>query len=405
MPHIPLYASPKFQGKSDGGLYGDTIETIDWSVGQIVETLKPEGLGKNTLIVYTSDNGPWNLKNSEAHRVKGDTNRRVGGSAHPLRGFKFSRWEGGMREPTVMWWPGHVAANTVCDEVASSIDLLPTLAHLSGAKLPPAKIDGANIDPLLTKTPNAKSPHPAYFYRTEAVRWQNWKLKGKQLFNLADDVGEQKDVAREHPEIVNRLAALLADHKQELSQNARPPGQFTRPAQKLEGLNGWRVTGAGKWVVKNNVLKQTNSRGESAVFSPIVRSGKYSMTVEAKTTDGTEAFRLIVRATNDRDYVRWSCGAFSNTIHSLMTIKRGRPLNRSKPFKAQIEKDRWYQLRIDVDGDRVQCFIDGVAIHDETFKTRGKTGSVGLGTINSVAEFRNLRVTAADQVEIDILKK
>lgn len=230
MPHIPLYASPEFEGKSDAGLYGDCIEEIDWSVGRIIRTLKQEGLDRDTLIVYTSDNGPWHLKGNSTDKVKGNKNRRVGGSALPLRGYKFQKWEGGMREPAVMWWPGRIPADTVCSEIAGTIDLLPTIAALSGAKLPEKRIDGRSIVPLLEKRQDAGSPHKAYFYRTTGVRVDNWKLvrprraKGIHLYDLGKDVSESNNVAQDHPEVVKRLTDLLNEHRAELQRNKRPCG-------------------------------------------------------------------------------------------------------------------------------------------------------------------------------------
>jgi arylsulfatase A len=228
MPHIPLYATPEFAGKSEAGLYGDTIQEMDWSVGQIMAKLKELKLDKNTLVIYTSDNGPWKLRANATAKVKGNTNRNVGGSALPLRGYKFQQYEGGMREPTVMWWPGHIPAGSVCSEVAGTIDILPTLAAITGAKLPKKKIDGHNILPLLEGKKDAKSPHEAYFYQSKAVRMGEWKLINRQLFNLVKDIGEKKNVAAKHPEIVKKLSSTLEQFKKEMRAEGRPPGRVTK---------------------------------------------------------------------------------------------------------------------------------------------------------------------------------
>ena len=225
MPHIPLYASPEFEGKSDAGLYGDCIEEIDWSVGQIIKTLKAEGIDKNTFIVYTADNGPWDLPGNDTAKVKGNRNRRIGGSALPLRGYKFQRWEGGMREPTVMCWPGRIPAGKVCGELAGTIDILPTMAALSGAKLPEKKIDGKDITPLIEARPGAKTPHEAYFYRTKGVRSGNWKFIEKKLFDLSTDISESKNLAAENREVVERLKKLLEAHQAEMEKEKRPRGR------------------------------------------------------------------------------------------------------------------------------------------------------------------------------------
>ena len=224
MPHVPLYSSPDFEGRSEAGLYGDCIEEVDWSVGEILKTLKQQGIDKNTFIVYTSDNGPWNFKANQSAKVKGNMNRRIGGSALPLRGYKFKQWEGGMREPTVMWWPGRIPPATECSEIAGTIDILPTFAALSSAALPSMKIDGRSITALIEGRKDAKSPHEAYFYRTEAVRCGKWKLKGNQLYNLKDDLSESTDVASAHPEVTARLKKILNEHQAELEKNKRPFG-------------------------------------------------------------------------------------------------------------------------------------------------------------------------------------
>jgi arylsulfatase A-like enzyme len=232
MPHVPLFASPQFDGTSEIGLYGDCIEEIDWNVGRIMESLKEQGVDENTLVVYTSDNGPWHFEENATDKVKGNKNRRTGGSAYPLRGYKFQRWEGGMRVPAVMRWPGRIPAGTVCSELVATIDLLPTIAELSpGSVLPKKKIDGKSIAPLLEGQEGAKTPHDAYFYGTAGVRSGNWKLKRNkdtkqfELYDLSADISEDKDETQNQPDIADRLMKLLDDHKQELITNMRPPGQ------------------------------------------------------------------------------------------------------------------------------------------------------------------------------------
>ena len=235
MPHYPLHVSKRFKGKSKGGLFGDVIECIDWGVGQILQTLKTLGLDEKTLVVYTSDNGP------------------AAGSAGPLRGKKGSTWEGGMREPCIMRWPGKIPAGALCGELATIMDILPTVAKLAGTSAPSDRvIDGKDIWPLMAGTPGAKTPHEAFFYHTSrgqlaAVRSGQWKLhltpprprrrpkKGEprpkpqplkpQLYDLAADVGEKNDVAAKHPDVVTRLTALLKRFDAELKANVRPPGQ------------------------------------------------------------------------------------------------------------------------------------------------------------------------------------
>lgn len=225
MPHVPLGASGAFRGRSRRGLYGDVIEELDWSAGQILNTLKELNLDDNTLIVFTSDNGPW----IEGHL--GD----YGGSAAPLRGWKMSAWEGGPRVPCIMRWPGRIPSGRVCHEMVTTMDLLPTFAALAGAKLPEDRvIDGKDISRLMAGDPVAKSPHEAfYFYnylRLNAVRSGKWKLvpprpakppgtgwsgrmidavEKTQLYDLEADIEERQDVADQHPDIVDRLIKLI----------------------------------------------------------------------------------------------------------------------------------------------------------------------------------------------------
>jgi len=212
MPHVPLFVSETFKDKSAGGLYGDVIEEIDWSTGEILKTLKGLGLDSKTLVVYTSDNGPWLSK--KAH----------GGCALPLRDGKFSTYEGGFREPCIMRWPGTIPAAAVCSETALTMDLLPTFAKLAGADLPAGyALNGKDISALMTR-PGAKTPHDAFFYyrgtTLEAVRSGQWKAilyakgadgrpgKPHELYDLKADIGETTDVASANPDVVARLAAL-----------------------------------------------------------------------------------------------------------------------------------------------------------------------------------------------------
>jgi arylsulfatase A-like enzyme len=217
MPHIPLFASEEFSGKSERGLYGDVIEEIDANVGKILDHLRKTDLDKKTFVVYTSDNGPWKLDNGR------------GGSALPLRGYKFQTYEGGMREPAIAWMPGTIKAGQVCSELTSTIDLLPTIAHITGATLPENKIDGKNAWPLYLGDNDAKTPHDAYFYchgdHAQAVRAGEWKLredKGTvELFNLSEDISETTNLASKYPEKVASLQAIRNAFNQEISENKR----------------------------------------------------------------------------------------------------------------------------------------------------------------------------------------
>ena len=169
MVHVPLHVSDKFRGKTPRGLFGDVVEELDWSVGQILAALKEDGLDERTLVMFCSDNGPWLCFGDHA------------GSAYPLREGKGTSWDGGVREPTLMRWPGHIPAGRVCDAPLMTIDMLPTIARLIGAKLPPNKIDGLDISEVITGKTD-QSPHDVlYFYYhkddLEALRSGKWKLE------------------------------------------------------------------------------------------------------------------------------------------------------------------------------------------------------------------------------------
>lgn len=221
MPHVPLYASDKFAGKSPRGLYGDVVETIDWSTGEILRTLRELGLAENTLVFFTSDNGPW--------RTQGPR----GGSAGLLRGGKGSTWEGGMRVPGIAWCPGKIQPG-VTTALATTLDLFPTLLSLAGVELPRDRpLDGYDLRSVLL----AGKPSPRetfYYYRdaeATAVRRGPWKLHVKTqagygqpkpdlhdpplLFHLEQDPGEEYNVAGSNPEIVAELKALLEKHAAE----------------------------------------------------------------------------------------------------------------------------------------------------------------------------------------------
>ena len=238
MPHVPLHVSDQFRGKSAQGLYGDVIMEIDWSVGRIMAALAAHGLDEHTLVIFTTDNGPWLSYGNHA------------GSAGGFREGKGTTFEGGVRVPFFARWPGRIPAGKVSREPAMTIDLLPTLARLIGAELPKHKIDGRDIWPILAGMPGARSPHEAlYFYwgrELQAVRSGTWKLHfpheyrsltgkpgadgkpngytlqkiGLALFDLETDPGETRNVADRHPDVVARLQKLADQIRDDLGDTA-----------------------------------------------------------------------------------------------------------------------------------------------------------------------------------------
>jgi arylsulfatase len=213
MPHLPFDASPRFKGKSARGLYGDAVEELDDSTSRILEKLRALGLAGNTLVLFTSDNGP---------------ERNTPGTASPLRGTKHTVYEGGLRVPFIAWWPGRVPAGRVCDEFVTTLDLMPTLSVLAGASLPAAgQLDGFDVSPLLLGLPGARSPRTTLYSlygnranRRESMREGPWKLHvaaNPELYHLGTDPAETTNVAAAHPDLVERLTGL-----------ARQTGEVTR---------------------------------------------------------------------------------------------------------------------------------------------------------------------------------
>jgi arylsulfatase A len=255
MPHVPLFASDRFRDKSGAGLYGDVLQEIDWSVGEILKTLEENGLSQNTLVIFTSDNGPWLSYGNHS------------GSAGKLREGKGTVWEGGVRVPCLMRWPGKIPANSVCAEPAMTIDLFRTIASLVGASLPNHRIDGRSIQSLMDDTPKPADPPFAYFfyYNTNdllAVRSGPWKLYVPQpyrslngrpggtngipakyenletdlaLYNLESDPSETQNLASAERESGKRLEFLLTQMRRDLGDAlsntqpaaARQPGRIT----------------------------------------------------------------------------------------------------------------------------------------------------------------------------------
>lgn len=223
MPHTPLFVSSDFEGKSERGLYGDVIEEIDYNVGRLLDEIKTLGIENNTIVIYTSDNGPW--------LIKGDH----GGSALPLFEGKMTNFEGGQRVPTIIRWPGKVPAGSVCSEIASTMDLLPTFAHITGAEVNPLQsLDGKNIQDLMTAKEGEKTPHEFFFFGNNAVRSGDWKYHAKEIFkvketkrntsgptlyNLKDDIGESKNVIEQYPEIAARLKKALHSNPNGINKN------------------------------------------------------------------------------------------------------------------------------------------------------------------------------------------
>jgi arylsulfatase len=252
-PHVPLFVSDKFKGKSEGGLYGDVIMEIDWSVGKILAALKSNDLEENTVVIFTSDNGPWLAYGNHS------------GSALPFREGKGTAWEGGHREPFIMQYPSKLKAGRVIDVPVMAIDILPTISELTGAPLPQKTIDGKSAWQVLTGE-RTESPQEAYYFyyrvnELHGVRYGKWKLyfphnyrtmegqepgkdglpgqyvnidlKEIELYDLSGDPGETTNVASENPEIVEKIKSLADKMRSKLGDS-------------LTGVNGNETREAGR---------------------------------------------------------------------------------------------------------------------------------------------------------------
>jgi arylsulfatase A-like enzyme len=224
MPHVPLFRSDEFAGDSRRGIYGDVIQEIDWSVGQVLDTLRETGLDENTLVVFTSDNGPWLLFDQH------------GGSAGLLKDGKGTTFEGGMREPTIFWWPGKIKPGVIMD-LGSTLDLFPTCCALAGAELPRDRVyDGWDLSPVLFE--GQPSPRQAMFYyrgtKLYAVRkgaykahfitqsaYGNFEPEAHDpplLYDLDEDPGETFNVADQHPDVMKEILELVAEHNANMTR-------------------------------------------------------------------------------------------------------------------------------------------------------------------------------------------
>jgi len=336
--HTPIWPGAAFAGKSQNGRFGDWVEEVDWSVGQVLDTLRAQGLDKDTLVVFTSDNGPWLTKGTD------------GGSAGPLRGGKGSTWEGGVRVPTLAWWPGRVPAGSVNDAVAATIDLLPTFVSLAGGTMPATPvIDGRDITPILLGQSKESAREAHYYfasYDLQAVRQGRWKLAlspqpegmGKQaaktaaglrLYDLDAEIGEQTDVAAQHPEVVAKLKALADKMAAEIggkTPTARRPAGEVKGAKTLYPTadyvpNDVKKEDAKKPTAKKGAAKAAKTPAAKPVALAQAKPGDTIASASAPQV-GQKAFTVAVTVeTAQRDAVILAQGGL---IGHALYLKGGR---------------------------------------------------------------------------------
>lgn len=255
MPHVPIAASGKFKDKSGAGVFGDVMEEIDWSVGKVMQALDEHRLTKNTLVIFTSDNGPWLTYGNHAGNTMG------------LKEGKATAWDGGLKVPCIMRWTGKIPAGTICNNMASALDLMPTIARICKAKEPIKKIDGVDIWPLMVQQDNANPRDEFVYYydlnSLKAIRKEHWKLVFPcisrtykkataigadgwpgdyeedsvklALYDLRTDPGETLDVRDKHPDIVEKLTTIANKYRKELGDElTNQQGEEVRPAAKVK---------------------------------------------------------------------------------------------------------------------------------------------------------------------------
>ncbi|MGB0582667.1 MAG: sulfatase family protein, partial [Limisphaerales bacterium] len=346
MPHVPVGASKRFKGKSAYGPYGDTIEEIDWSTGEILKTLKEQGIDQNTLVVFTSDNGPWIEPTRSMKPGSEFIPLNHSGTADPLRGFKMLTWEGGLRVPCVMRWPGKIQAGKTTDKLGATIDLLPTFAKLAGAAVPSdRKLDGVDISPIWSDPSAGPREEMRYYCFThlQALRTERWKLvlprpdhpnwvgwsgrfinngvKETELYDLKNDLGEAVNVAASNPKIVadlmKRVVAArkdagdydrIGEHARFFDDNPKRPAikrmasggsgqkpksgpseiyRAVEPVGNLhfsfeKGMDGWRVVEGGFEALRNDRPKFHHAFNQGKYN----RQGKYHLTTLEREDGG-----------------------------------------------------------------------------------------------------------------------
>lgn len=246
MPHTPLYPHPRFAGKSEYGLYGDCIEEIDWNMGRLLDKLTALGIDQNTFVIFTSDNGPWIDPHTKGRNPAAKTSRLQGGRADPLRGYKMTTHEGGVRVPCVMRFPSRIPPNRTLEQMVTALDFFPTFLGIAGAEPPRDRvIDGADVMALLCGD-DVSSPRSDFYYykwtHLHGVRNGDWKLvlertarpkdlgwynrlqeavEETTLYNLKNDISETTNVAADHPQVVARLMEIVAKSQHELGDGSR----------------------------------------------------------------------------------------------------------------------------------------------------------------------------------------
>ncbi len=365
--HVPLFPHPDFVGRSNNGTYGDWVEEVDWSVGQVLDTLRRLKLEQNTLVVFTSDNGPWASKGP------------AGGVSGPLRGSKGCTLEGGVREPTIAWWPGRIKAGTASDAVTGTTDILPTFVALAGGEVrDDVKIDGRDISPLMLGQ-STESPREAWYYyqgtKLQAVRSGPWKLavtpqslgmgikekpedlqaSGVRLYNLDEEIGEVTNVAEHNPQVVARLQKLIDEMAADIGSGQAGPG--VRPAGSVDNPVTLYPTQPKKQATKRpsgkpidwKTIKEGDAFGSGS--APAVANKPFAIecTIEADAPSGV----ILAHGGTAVGYALYAKdGSIVFAVrHSTTDVQRvSLPAVSGKPVEIQAGLDKDGTLRLSLNG-------------------------------------------------------
>lgn len=422
MPHVPLFTSKEFNGKSRRGLYGDVIEEIDWSVGQVMKSLREQGLEKDTVVFFTSDNGPWLIFNDH------------GGSAGLLRDGKGCTWDGGMREPGIVWWPGTVKAGSVNHELASTMDIYTTCLTLAGANVPEDRVvDGKDMTPMLKGTgPSLRDS--IYYYRGErlyAVRKGAYKAhmitqgaydrtgptphETPLLYNLDVDPSEKWDVAAKHPEI---LAGIREDIRKHNATLVRGRDQLAGKIGKWESafnskdLTGWMIpnfAGAGEVLVeKKDLVIEMGESLSGLTYTNDVPRADYELELEAMKIQGQDFFCALTFPvkTNSCSLVM---GGWGGAVVGISSVDHQDASDNETTEFIRFDPGKWFKIKVRVTESRIEAWLDGESIVDLDTTDRFismRLGDIelnapmGLANYQTASKFRNIRFRYIDPNQI-----
>ncbi len=414
MPHVPLFASKDFKGRSRRGLFGDVIEEIDWSVGRVMETLKKEGLAENTLVFFTSDNGPWLIFNDH------------GGSAGPLRDGKGCTWEGGMREPGIAWWPGTIKPASVTHELGSTMDLFATCLTLAGVEIPADRvIDGRDMTPILKGKGKGKRDS-VFYYRGEqlyAMRKGAYKAhfitqgaydgtkpekhEKPLLFNLEVDPGEKWDVAQNHADVLAEIGQEVERHQRNLKRGkVQLDARIAEWTPLFDGktLKGWKdpgFPGGGETHVENGDL--VIEMGE--MLSGITWTNKqlpridYELTLDAKKIQGSDFFCGLTFPVGTNN-VTLIMGGWGGAVVGISSIDHMDASDNETTDYIRFDNDKWYRVSLRVTKKKIEVWLDGEQLVDVEIEGRRlgmRPGDIemnvplGLATFQTSSAFKNFK--------------